>query len=231
MDLPNIVQYLAKCRENGIKKIFLTGQNTDPLMYKFLKEFIDYLQTNGFDVGIRTNGYLALDKINIINKCKGEIGYSINTMNAETSYKILGRHDMPDWYSIISSTTAPCRVSIVVNKYNCTEIEGLIDYLSGFKNINYIQLRRISTDTRYDEMKDDIEVFEELYENIVYLYGEPKSNYESAQIFKIMGKDIVFWRTVSTTANSMNYFTDGTISEEYFIIEGYLKNHKEGDAL
>lgn len=35
------------------------------------------------------------------------------------------------------------------------------------------------------------------------------------------------WRTVETSVNSINYFTDGTISDEYFIVEGYLKENDE----
>jgi len=29
---------------------------------------------------------------------------------------------------------------------------------------------------------------------------------------------------VGTTANSLNYFVNGVVSDEYFIIEGYEKN-------
>lgn len=37
--------------------------------------------------------------------------------------------------------------------------------------------------------------------------------------------EVVFWRTVKTTTNSFNYFTDGTFSKEYFIVEGYANEH------
>jgi hypothetical protein len=54
------------------------------------------------------------------------------------------------------------------------------------------------------------------------------TEYENAKIIKgVYPIDVVFWETVSTTANSMNYFTNGVISTEYFIIEGYLKNSRE----
>jgi len=48
--------------------------------------------------------------------------------------------------------------------------------------------------------------------------------YESATSYNIHGVSTSFWKTVATTANSMNYFTNGIVSDEYFIIEGYL-NH------
>jgi hypothetical protein len=34
--------------------------------------------------------------------------------------------------------------------------------------------------------------------------------------------------TVRTSVNNYNYFTDGTVSDEYFVIEGYLKNRLQG---
>ena len=43
----------------------------------------------------------------------------------------------------------------------------------------------------------------------------------------IYDKPVVFWRTIKTSVNSLNYFTDGTVSDEYFVVEGYLKNRKK----
>jgi hypothetical protein len=45
----------------------------------------------------------------------------------------------------------------------------------------------------------------------------------SADVFEISGVPVCFWRTVKTTIGSFNYFTDGTSSDEYFVVEGYLK--------
>jgi hypothetical protein len=51
------------------------------------------------------------------------------------------------------------------------------------------------------------------------------SSYWGQQI-DIYGKQVNFWRTVETSVNSINYFTDGTISDNYFVVEGYVKNYK-----
>ena len=47
-----------------------------------------------------------------------------------------------------------------------------------------------------------------------------------APIYDIDGVEVTFWRTVQTTVNSINYFTDGTLSDEYFVVEGYMKNRE-----
>ena len=220
----NFKKFLEICKSHNISKLYITGQNTDSLLYKYLDELIDYLHEKNFKVGIRTNGYLALKKINTINKCDCSVGYSIHSLNPETNYKIMKRKDIPDWNTIISKTKNP-RIAIVVNRYNYNEFFNILEFLSKFKNIKYIQARRISTDTRSDFLKEDAIIYEKLYNYVSKTYKRLPDFYE-AQRFEIFGMEVCFWRTVKTSVNSFNYFTDGTISKEYFVVEGYIKNYK-----
>jgi len=219
----NFERFLKVCKENNIKKLYITGQNTDSLVNKYFEELVEYLKNEGFLVGIRTNGYLAEQKLDLINKCNDEIGYSIHSLDPETNYKIMGHRDFPNWEYIIPNTKPVNRVAIVVNRYNINEFFDLVKYISKFDNVSYIQARRISTDTRYEEMEEDIKLYEELYNKVKREYPKLRDFY-SAEIFEIYGKEVCFWRTVQTTVNSINYFSDGTLSEEYFVVEGYLKN-------
>lgn len=84
-------------------------------------------------------------------------------------------------------------------------------------------MRRISTETRTDEFESDIKLYEELYQDISSKH-EQIGEFYKAQQFSIFNKEVIFWRTVETSINSINYFTDGVFSEEYFIVEGYLKH-------
>ena len=219
----NFERFLNVCKENDIKKLYITGQNTDALIYKYFDELVEYLESKGFLVGIRTNGYLAEQKLDSINKCNDEIGYSIHSLKPEQNYKIMGHRDFPNWEYIIPNTKPVTRVAIVVNRYNVDDFFDLVKYISKFDNVSYIQARRISTDTRYEELEEDIKLYEELYNKVKDKFPKVKDFY-SAEIFEIYGKEVCFWRTVQTTVNSINYFTDGTLSEEYFVVEGYLKN-------
>jgi len=40
------------------------------------------------------------------------------------------------------------RISIVLNRYNIDERDSLLKYISKYPNVRYIQVCRISTDTR-----------------------------------------------------------------------------------
>lgn len=216
----NFENFINICKNDGIKKLYLTGQTADGLQYKYIIELNEYLKQLGFEIGVRTNGYLAEQKINEIKSFNGGIGYSIHSLNPQTNFKIMKRETIPNWDYILNNSGDKVRVSIVLNRYNVDEFYKLLDYLSTFEKVNYIQVRRISTDTRYELLKDDINI----YENV---YNEFKKNYQkfgdfyAAQQFNYKGKEVNFWRTVETSINSYNYFTDGNFSTNYFIVEGY----------
>lgn len=224
----NFDRFLELCQNNNIDKLYITGQNTDPGLYIHLKELINFLQCDmALKVGLRTNGYDAIANIDLYNICMNSIGYSIISLNEDTNYKICGRRDIPDWNYILSNTKN-CRVSIVVNRYNYNELIDIIKYVSTFENVKYIQVRRVSTDNRQKELNKDIEIFETVYNKFCIEHkGNRTEDYYGAEIFSVFGKNIVFWRTVKTSVNSYNYYVDGTISDEYFIIEGYLKHKKK----
>ena len=218
--------FVRLCRRNSIRKVYITGQNTDSLLYPYLSELIDWLHEEGFTVGIRTNGLLAYKHLDIINKCTNSVGYTINSLVPSCNYKIMKVNHVPDWKHVLNNTNKP-RVSIVVNRFNYKEFFEILDFLSQFHNLRYVQARRISTDTRKNELKRDIILYEQLFSKIVKTHPSLEPFYD-AERFLIKGLEVCFWRTVRTSIGSMNYFTDGTISDEYFIIEGYLKNYQHG---
>lgn len=223
-DWENFSEFLDKCKKSNIKRLYITGQNTDSLMYRYLDELVPYLQTMDFDVGLRTNGYLAARKMNVIEQCRRNVGYSIHSLNPDTNYTIMRKKEIPDWDTIIPNTPN-CRVSIVLNRHNEHEFDDLLKYISKFDNVKYIQVRRICTDTRETFLIEDVHVYERVFDNIKK-QNPVIGHFYNAEIFRLYGKDVCFWRTVKTTIDSFNYYTDGTINDEYFVIEGYMRGAK-----
>lgn len=213
----NFEHFLNQCKELNVKKLYMTGQTADGLQYNYLEELVDYLQDYDFTVGLRSNGLLALSKINVINKMKDEIAYSIHSLKPDIN-KLIGAPIHLDWEKIISNSGDNVIISIVLNRYNYKEIFELIEYISQFKNVRYIQVRRISTDKRLSELNEDIEIYENVYKDIVQKYPKVGEFYLSQEHI-ISGMRCFFWRTVETNVNSLNYFTDGTCSNEYFVVE------------
>jgi MoaA/NifB/PqqE/SkfB family radical SAM enzyme len=222
----NFPEFLERCQQEHVSRLYVTGQTADGLQYHFLEELVDKLQSDGFLVGVRTNGYLALKKISIIQKMKEEIGYSIHTLNPEKNKLIMGRRAIPEWDKVIPLSGPNVKISVVLNRYNVDEFYDLCEYVSHFPNVRYVQVRRISTDTRKEQLAEDIKLYESFYKEFARK-NEQIGTFYLAEQFRLFGKEINFWRTVETTCNSLNYFTDGTCSDEYFIVEGYLKNKEK----
>jgi hypothetical protein len=139
------------------------------------------------------------------------------------SKMILGREDLPNWEEIIPASGDNVRISVVVNRCNEHEIFNVLRYISEFDDVRYIQIRKVSTDTRQDVLTPDAAAFERFYTLVQRVFPLQDRMWEDAEVYDLYGKPVVFWRTVRTSINSLNYFTDGVVSDEYFIVEGYLK--------
>lgn len=223
-DWPNWGEFVARCKRYQIPQIYLTGQNTDSLLYKHLDELIDYLKVEGFFFGLRTNGLAALSRMEQINKCTtcwgDAVHYSVHTIRPETQKKIMGTSIIPDWKKIIPATNPKIKVAFVLNRFNVNELYEVLDYLTMFNNFETIQIRKVCTDNRYAELEEDMILFEEKeieFASKYPLIGE----FETAKIYMYGNKKVCFWRTVGTTVNSINYFSNGVLSDDYFVIEGY----------
>lgn len=223
-DWPHLFDFLEICEEHSVRKLYITGLTTDSLCYIYLDSLMDCLHRNGFEIGLRTNGHLALKKMATINRCDLSVGYTVHSLNPVVHKMITGRKEIPNWGEILTKTTAPLRVQLVVNRCNAYEFWQTLQFVCKFPKVKYIQVRRISSDTRTQLLIPDMVAYEQLYTQANQIFPIKQRLWQDAEVYEIYGKDVVFWRTIKTSVNSLNYFTDGVISEEYFIIEGYLRN-------
>jgi adenosine deaminase len=221
---PNFKESIAKIKANGIKKISLSGVNTDPSEYTYLPELIEYLKSEGFTVGIRTNGnYNLAQQGSILEAMNGRVSYSVQSLNPATARKIAGRaaENIPDWATIIPASGDKVRVSIIVNRHNQAEVMDMIEYFSQFDNIQYIQLRKIYTQTDLQKRAyaKDTQAFEDLESSIKSQF-EQVGEFKGAPGFKINGKEVYLWDMEENTISSNNYTIDGTFSEAYCVADG-----------
>lgn len=228
-ELINLDDFLTACKQRRINRIYVTGQNTDALLYRYLPELISHIQDDfGLDAGFRTNGYLMHKHLGLANVVRRNIGLSIHSLSGETNYTIMGRKDIPRWDEIIPQLPR-VRVSVVLNRHNESEFDDLLKFIASFSNVAYIQVRRICTDTRESYLLPDVEAYERVFQRYA---SENKlcGRFYGSEEFMVHGKRVCFWRTVKTTIGSMNYYTDGTINDGYFVIEGYAQARGAPDA-
>lgn len=214
----NFEKYLELCKERGVQKLYLTGLDSEPSIYPHVQELVEYLKEKGFLVGIRTNGLVADEKL--YRTFNEEIGVSLHSLNPDTLKKIgIGLVDLPSLLKKLEGTKH--RYAIVVNRYNENEVLDLIDTISKADKNCYIQIRQLCDDNGlHGDYYEDILAFERVAQKIEDTLPR-KSEFETAPIYTANGVEVCVWRPLRITVNSLNYFTNGKISDNYFVIEGW----------
>lgn len=213
----NFNKWLDNLRANNVRTIYLSSTNSEPLLYTYLSELIDFLQDIGFNAGIRTNA--SLDTT-VCNKCKEEISLSLQSLNPETFKKITGVILTFDFIENLKKITSDnVRVSIVVNRYNKNEIFDMLNKLKDL-NIRYVQLRQCYKYYETD-IQPDIDAFNEVRSK---LNSFPiKGYFNESVIYDVNRLSVSIWETVfkKESISSSNYWTNGIITENNLLVEGY----------
>ena len=220
---PNFGKWLYKLKRHNVKTIYLSSTNSEPMLYAYLSELIDFLQELGFNVGIRTN---ASYDLLVCDKCKEEISLSLQSLNPETFEKITGVSLTFDFLNNLRQLTNPnVRVSIVVNRYNKNEIFDTLHQLRPF-NLRYVQLRQCYKYYDDADIQPDIDAFNEVLSKLESF--PVKGQFKESVIYDVDGLDVSIWRTVfkKESISSSNYWTNGVITENNLLVEGYEHDRK-----
>ena len=230
LDWSRFEEFLERCQDSGIRKLYITGQNTDSLLYGYLSELIDHLHRRGFGVGLRTNGHLALKRMHVINQCDLSAGYSIHTLKPHVSMTMMDTRTIPAGKR---SSTRPNGRGSRLSSHDSTTRKSLTLSTSAPASSTCGTSKCVGsrTDRRQAVLADDAVAYENLYAYVKHRYPVEETLWGNADVFRISGVPVCFWRTVKTSIGSFNYFTDGTISDEYFVVEGYLKARADQLAL
>lgn len=215
-------EWINKLLENNVQKMYLSSTNSEPLLYSYLSDLIDYLQDLGFKVGIRTNASLDTS---VCSKCKEEVSLSLQSLNPETFKKIT---EVPLNFDFLENLRKidndNIRVTIVVNRYNYLEIFDMLNKLKDF-NLRYVQLRQCYK--YYDvDITPDIDAFKYVI-NLLKRYPI-KGNFNESIIYDVNGLSVSVWETVfkKESISSSNYWTNGVITDNNLLVEGYEDGRK-----
>ena len=208
----------------GTPKIYISSTNSEPLLYPYLSELIEYLQYNGFKVGIRTNA--SLPKMDIVSQCDEEISVSLQSLEPITFQKITGKpltFDILDNINKIElKDSATLRVSIVVNRFNEFEIFSILNELKSIEKISYVQLRKVYKFIATDDFHDDLNAYLRISSYIKHVY-QKIGNFKESEIFNVHGLHVSLWNDVfsSHSIKSSNYWTDGKMTLNNLLVPGY----------
>lgn len=217
-------RFLGILNEREIDEIYLSSVNTEPLLYKYVDQLVDFLHEEGFKVGIRTNGTIYHD---VLKKLDSEISISVNSFNDFNNVKICGRKSSFETLKKIidnlSGLGKTIRLSILLNQYNVYELESMLSKTSQFKeSIDYIQVRKWYTlnntadNVPYEKgvkyIKENLKHVGNFYESDIYETSE--------------GVKVSLWNDVfkKESVQSVNYFPNGKISDYNLLIPIFENN-------
>ena len=201
--LKNINEFIMLCKKHLIKEIFLTGTNTDPLLFKHHEKLTEILKENGFIVGIRTNGTAKnfLKELSLYDK--GSL--TICSTNHVINKKMMGGE--PPNISAVLNFIKDLKVNIVLGNENIG-----IDIWKTINNIYDFGIRKVNLREPYGQPHIGWESFMTKEYNCNHL-GMPQ------WFFKDML--ITYWDVHYVEVESVNLYASGRISEDYPITRGY----------
>ena len=214
-------------KDNRVPKIYLSSTSTEPLLYRNLDNLIRFLQDNGFRVGIRTNASIK-NCSETLSLCDEEVSVSLQSLNPETFKKITKRNLNFDIIETLKNIklkdNAHLRVSIVVNRYNESEILSILDTLKDIKTIKYVQLRKVYkfNTNENDNFKEDFDAYQRVRDLISSKFNKT-GNFKESEIFDVNGLSVSMWDVVfcRESIQSSGFWTNGRMTFNNLLVPGY----------
>jgi MoaA/NifB/PqqE/SkfB family radical SAM enzyme len=183
-----------------VVQISLTGINTDPQLYAYEPELIDYLRKRltGVKLSLHTNGMLTMRKMDIFN-LYDRATISLPSFDPNTCLKMTGSAHVLDLAGIVRASKIPLKISTLITGHNIREIPAIITRCCELR-ISRMVLRKLYGEIRQWNLFP-------LLEPIRYFSGNP--------VYDVHGMEVTVWDFSAATIRCLNLFSDGSIGQEY----------------
>ena len=198
--LKGLDMFIDELNQTGVTQISLTGTNTDPQLYAYEPDLIDYLRKRIPDVHIslHTNGLLALQKNDIFH-LYDRATISFASFLPETNQKITGSPKILDVATLVQTSKIPLKISTLITQHNVNEIPVIIERCRKL-GISRMVLRKLYGETRTWN-------FFPKQKPVRYFVGNP--------VYHLNGMEVTIWDFSTSGVRCLNLFSDGSISPEY----------------
>jgi MoaA/NifB/PqqE/SkfB family radical SAM enzyme len=198
--LKGLERFVDELNRHGVIQISLTGTNTDPQLYGYEPELIDYLRKRipGVKISLHTNGKLAMQKMGIFN-LYDRATISLPSFELETCRKITGSPHVLDLPGIVQASRIPLKISTLITEHNINEIPSIMIRCREF-GISRMVLRKLYGETRRWNLFSDLKP-------VRYFGGNP--------VYNVDDMEVTLWDFSASRVRCLNLFSDGTISQKY----------------
>lgn len=208
--LPGIDAFLVECANRGVGSVFLTGTNTDPMLYRHHERLVQCIKASlpGALVGIRTNA--ALQDKDVLGSYDS-ISISVTSLDARIYARTMGSGKPPDIASILRRHP---RADVKANIVLCPETVYSGDILRTLKGLAAAGIKRVNLREPYgqphigDPLADSGDI-----ERVGTVYGMPE--------YSFRGMSVVYWDVHYVHVESVNLYATGRASVDYPITRGH----------
>lgn len=210
--LDGIEEFALKCKDRGVDTVYVTGTNTDPLLFRNPLKLRDWAKTNGFKLGIRTNAVKNTEAW----QCFDAGSVTICSTNPETYRKMMGKGDPPDLEKVFANTehfNPSLKVNIVLGPENTGKNAG--DLHQTLLDLHRFQLERVNLREPYGQPHIGLDACK-MNRPRFLKHGNPTGY--------LYGIRWTYWDVHYTEVESVNLYASGRVSETYPITKGHVES-------
>lgn len=200
--LPGLDEFFAQCRERKVQEVNVTGTNTDPLLYAYVRTLLSRIRNEGFVVGVRTNAATGLGALDLVDKGSA----SIHSLDPAIYRAIMGSGHPPDVADLVRRLPR-----IKVNIVLCPENRGE-DLLRTIHGVIASGVRKVNLREPYGQPHQGDPLANSVPQ-VAERYGMP--------VYEVRGAEVMYWDVHYVEVESVNLYANGTVSETYPITKGY----------
>jgi len=213
--LPGISEFVKLCILRNVGSVYLTGTNTEPMLYKYHKSLVTMLRNMipKIDVGIRSNGTLVVSNPDVW-KLYDKASITICSIDPDTNRSMMGG-DPPDLVSIMKlSDGMDLKINVVLGPEN-VKTGDIFRTLDTFRILG---IKRVNIREPYGQPHVGNPI-----------KGIPESSVLGMPTYNFQGMNVTYWDVHYVEVESVNLYANGLVSENYPITLGYSKNGEVHD--
>lgn len=216
-EMLGFLEFIKTCHDKNIEEINMTGSNTDPSLYRHALLMKELCSSEGFKLGIRTNGVSSAFIANQTWKLYDRISISLPSLNTEIYRKMMGVGEPPNIMQFLESDI-PIKINIVlgspllqINSEFCQ-----IDLLVTIMKLKSFGVRTINLREPYGQPR----IFETVRDILISQFGESVLFTHGMPSWEIDGMKLTLWDVHYVEVESVNLYANGRVSLDYAVTKG-----------
>lgn len=206
--LPGFEEFVAKCQAHHVKDVYLTGSNTDAMLYLHARELRQALPGH-MRLGFRTNGVSVSRLEQLLPFDMGSI--TVCSFNEAIYEKMMGRGAPPD-IERIRALAHEAHVDLKVNIVLGPENRG-DDLMRTLQRLKDYGITKVNVREPYGQPHIGDPFRGTAMPRIGTRLGSP--------VYGMRPMTITYWDVHYVEVESVNLYANGTVSEDYPITRGH----------